>query len=208
MSFIRLNNANALPSIDASDPVIPAADAAAWLNAAQLLEEAKREAAQLLGSARQQLDAERARGYQQGLEEARLELTERMIETASRTVELFASIEQRMVELVMDAVRRLMSEFSDSDRVMAVVRSALAVLRNQRQLTLRIAPEHVEHVKARASELLEQFPGVGILDIVADPRLKHDATILESEIGVVEASIESQLQAIEQGFHKVLGSRV
>jgi type III secretion protein L len=208
MSFIRLNNANALPSIDASDPVVPAADAAAWLNAAQLLEEAKREAAQLLGSARQQLDAERARGYQQGLEEARLELTERMIETASRTVELFASIEQRMVELVMDAVRRLMSEFSDSDRVMAVVRSALSVLRNQRQLTLRIAPEHVEHVKSRASELLEQFPGVGILDIVADPRLKHDATILESEIGVVEASIESQLQAIEQGFHKVLGSRI
>jgi type III secretion protein L len=208
MSFIRFNNANALPSIDASDPVIPAADAAAWLNAAQLLDEAKREAAQLLGSARQQLDAERERGYQQGLEEARLELTERMIETASRTVELFASIEQRMVELVMDAVRRLMSEFSDSDRVMAVVRSALSVLRNQRQLTLRIAPEHVEYVKSRASELLEQFPGVGILDIVADPRLKHDATILESEIGVVEASIESQLQAIEQGFQKVLGSRV
>lgn len=208
MSFIRLTTSNSLPSIDASDPVIPAADAAAWLDAAQLLEEARKEAAQLLGSARQQVDAERARGYQQGLEEARLELTERMIETASRTVELFASIEQRMVDLVMDAVRRLMSEFSDSDRVMAVVRSALSVLRNQRQLTLRIAPEHVEHVRARASELLEQFPGVGILDIVADPRLKHDATILESEIGVVEASIESQLQAIEQGFHKVLGSRI
>jgi len=208
MSFIRLNNANTLPSLDTADPVIRAADAAAWLDAAQLIEEARKEAAQLLGSARQQLDAERARGYQQGLEEARLELTERMIETASRTVELFASIEQRMVDLVMDAVRRLMSEFSDSERVMAVVRSALSVLRNQRQLTLRIAPEHVEHVRGRAAELLEQFPGVGILDIVADPRLKHDATILESEIGVVEASIESQLQAIEQGFHKVLGSRV
>jgi type III secretion protein L len=162
----------------------------------------------LLGSARQQLEAERARGYQQGLDEARLELTERMIETASRTVELFASIEQRMVSLVMDAVRRLMADFSDTERVMAVVRSALSVLRTQRQLTLRIAPDHVEHVRARASELLEQFPGVGILDIVADPRLKHDATILESEIGLVEASIESQLQAIEQGFQKVLGSRV
>jgi type III secretion protein L len=108
----------------------------------------------------------------------------------------------------MDAVRRLMADFSDSERVMAVVRSALSVLRNQRQLTLRIAPDHVEHVRARASELLEQFPGVGILDIVADPRLKHDAAILESEIGLVEASIESQLQAIEQGFQKVLGSRV
>lgn len=208
MSIIRLTRSKALGAIDASDPVVPAAEAATWLEASALLEHARQEAAQLLGSARQQLEAERARGYQQGLEEARLELTERMIETASRTVELFASIEQRMVGLVMDAVRRLMADFSDTERVMAVVRSALSVLRNQRQLTLRIAPEHVEQVRARASELLEQFPGVGILDIVADPRLKHDATILESEIGLVEASIESQLHAIEQGFQKVLGSRV
>jgi len=208
MSFVRLNSSKTLGSLDLADPVIPASEAVVWLDAVQLLEDARKEAAQLLGSAQQQLEAERQRGYQQGLEEARLELTERMIETASRTVELFASIEQRMVTLVMDAVRRLMSDFSDSERVMAVVRSALSVLRNQRQLTLRIAPDHVEHVRARASELLEQFPGVGILDIVPDPRLKHDATILESEIGVVEASIESQLQAIEQGFHKVLGSRV
>jgi type III secretion protein L len=208
MTFIRLTNSKALGSVDPSDPVLPAAEAAAWFEASQLLDHAREEAAQLIGSARQQLEAERARGYQQGLEEARLELTERMIETASRTVELFASIEQRMVSLVMDAVRRLMADFSDSERVMAVVRSALSVLRNQRQLTLRIAPDHVEHVRARASELLEQFPGVGILDIVADPRLKHDAAILESEIGLVEASIESQLQAIEQGFQKVLGSRV
>ena len=208
MSFVRLNSSKALGSLDPADPVIPASHAAVWLDAVQLLADARTEAAQLLGSAQQQLEAERQRGYQQGLEEARLELTERMIETASRTVELFASIEQRMVSLVMDAVRRLMADFSDSERVMAVVRSALSVLRNQRQLTLRIAPEHVEHVRARAGELLEQFPGVGILDIVPDPRLKHDATILESEIGVVEASIESQLHAIEQGFHKVLGSRV
>lgn len=208
MSFVRLNSSKALGSLDPADPVIPASEAAVWLDAVQLLADARTEAAQLLGSAQQQLEAERQRGYQQGLEEARLELTERMIETASRTVELFASIEQRMVSLVMDAVRRLMADFSDSERVMAVVRSALSVLRNQRQLTLRIAPEHVDHVRARAGQLLEQFPGVGILDIVPDARLKHDATILESEIGVVEASIESQLHAIEQGFHKVLGSRV
>ena len=157
MSIIRLTRSKALGAIDASDPVVPAAEAATWLEASALLEHARQEAAQLLGSARQQLEAERARGYQQGLEEARLELTERMIETASRTVELFASIEQRMVGLVMDAVRRLMADFSDTERVMAVVRSALSVLRNQRQLTLRIAPEHVEQVRARASELLEQF---------------------------------------------------
>jgi len=43
---------------------------------------------------------------------------------------------------------------------------------------------------------------------VPDSRLKGDAAILESEMGVVEASVELQLKAIEQGFTKLLGSRI
>ncbi|MEK0416848.1 MAG: hypothetical protein RI949_854, partial [Pseudomonadota bacterium] len=59
----------------------------------------------------------------------------------------------------------------------------------------------------RAAELLQSFPGIGMLDIVPDSRLKGDAAILESEIGVVEASIDMQMQALEHGFQKMLGSR-
>ena len=81
-------------------------------------------------------------------------------------------------------------------------------MRNQKHLTMRLAPEHVDTIKARAAELLERFPGVGMIEFVGDPRLKDDAAILESETGVVEASIELQLKAIEQGFSKLLGSRV
>ena len=81
---------------------------------------------------------------------------------------------------------------------MAVVRSGLAVMRNQKQLTLRLSPESAEQVRARAQELLERFPGVGMLDIVADARLKGEGAILESEIGVVEASIDKQLEALEE----------
>ena len=130
-----------------------------------------------------------------------------MIENATRMVEFFASVEQRMVGLVMDAVRRIIADYSDAERVMAVVRSGLHVMRNQKQLTLRLAPEHAPQVSARAAELLQSFPGIGMLDIVPDSRLKGDAAILESEIGVVEASIDMQMQALEHGFQKMLGSR-
>jgi type III secretion protein L len=113
-----------------------------------------------------------------------------------------------MVGLVMGAVRKIVMDFDDLDRVTAVVANGLAVLRNQKQITLRLPPDQVEPVRQRAATLLERFPGVGMLDFVADSRLKNDSAILESEIGVVEASIEQQLAAIEQGFQKVLGARV
>ena len=108
----------------------------------------------------------------------------------------------------MNAVRRIMADFDDTTRVLAVVQSGLSVMRNQKQLTLRLSPEHAATVRDRAQHLLERFPGVGMMDIVPDSRLKGDAAILESEMGVVEASVELQLKAIEQGFTKLLGSRI
>ena len=58
------------------------------------------------------------------------------------------------------------------------------------------------------SFIVDDYPGVGYLDIVPDSRLKPDSCILESEIGLVEASIEGQLAALRNAFQKVLGSRI
>ncbi len=210
MRFVRfqdLHNAP-VPVLDRSEYVIDPESVAVWNDAQQLLTDARAEAERIRGEALAAYEAEKQRGYEEGLMEARLEESERMIENAGRAVDYFAAIEQKIVGLVMLAVKRIMSDFNDLDRVIAVVQSGLSVMRNQKHLTLRLSPEHADAVKARAAELLERFPGVGIIEFVGDPRLKGDAAILESETGVVEASIELQLKAIEQGFSKLLGSRV
>ncbi|NBU88929.1 MAG: HrpE/YscL family type III secretion apparatus protein [Betaproteobacteria bacterium] len=209
MKFVRLQDLEGRQwdHIDPAQVVLKAKDVAVWTDAQALLERARSDAERIRLEATQAFESEKSRGYEEGLQEARLEQTERMIENATRMVEFFASVEQRMVGLVMDAVRRIIADYSDAERVMAVVRSGLHVMRNQKQLTLRLAPEHAPQVSARAAELLQSFPGIGMLDIVPDSRLKGDAAILESEIGVVEASIDMQMQALEHGFQKMLGSR-
>jgi len=210
MTFLTVQQAGerATAVVDPGEPVIAAAAFATWCEADAVLEQARQDAQRIRDQAQAAFDAEQRRGYEEGLRQAQFEQAERMIEHASRMVDHFAAVEGRMVSLVMQAVRRIVSDFSDTERVLAVVRNGLAVMRTQKQLTLRMAPDVVETVKSRATELLEAFPGVGMLDFVADSRLKGDAAILESDIGVVEASIETQLQAIEQAFTKILGSRV
>lgn len=210
MKFLRFQDLHGRDwdHVDPTAVILRAADVQAWTDAQGLLERARADADRIRAEALAAFEAEKLKGFEEGLAQAQLEQTERMIDNASRMVDFFASVEQRMVGLVMDAVRRIIAEYDDAERVMAVVRSGLNVLRNQKQLTLRLAPEHAESVRGRASELLQQFPGVGMVDIVSDSRLKGDAAILESDIGVVEASIEMQLQALEQGFKKMLGNRV
>ena len=188
--------------------IVPAADVAAWTDAQGLLAAARAQAQAIVASAQEQLAQERARGYAEGVAEAKMEQMEKMIETVGRTVEYFAAVENDVVALVMGAVRKIIDGYDDNERVMMVVRGALSVVRNQKQMTLRVPPARLDSLRARVNELLAAYPGVGYLDMVADARLKGDACILESEIGLVEASMDGQITALEGAFRKVLGSRI
>lgn len=188
--------------------VVKAAEVAAWADAEGLLSAARAQADAIVAGAQAAFEDERQRGFAEGMAEAQLEQAEKMIETVSRTVDYFAKVETDMVALVMSAVRKIIDGYDEEERVLLVVKNALAVVRNQKQMTLRLPPTRVDGVRARVNELLAAYPGVGYLDIVPDARLQGEACILESEIGLVEASIDGQIAALQGAFQKVLGSRI
>ena len=188
--------------------VVKRADIGALAEAEALLADARAQADAILAGAEAAFEAERRRGWEEGLAEVRMEEAEKMIETVGRTVDYFSKVETDMVDLVMNAVRRIMDDFDDTDKVLMAVRNALSVVRNQKQMTLRLHPQQVELVRTRVNELLAAYPGVGYLDLVPDGRLAMQECILESEIGMVESSVEGQIQALRNAFQKVLGSRV
>lgn len=212
MAFLISRNAlsprplEAIP--DPSARVLRAADHTALVQAQALLDEARAQADAILAGAQEAFEAERRRGYEDGKQEALLDQAEKMIETVGRTVDYFAGVENEMVDLVMSAVRKVVDGFDDRDKVMIVVRNVLAVVRNQKHMTLRLNPDEVEVVRARINDILAEYPGIGYLDLMADARLAQGACILESEIGMVEASLEGQISALQGAFQRTLGSRV
>jgi len=203
-----LTPSSAPPEVDSRNRILVGADRRAWADAQTLLEHARKQAETIIAGAQAAFDAERERGYAEGREAALLDQAEKMIETVGRTVDYFANVENEMVELVMQSVRRVVDGFDNRETVMAVVRNALAVVRNQKHMTLRLHPDEVDVVKTRVNELLAAYPGVGYLDIMADARLVRGACILESEIGMVEASLDGQIEALRRAFQRTLGSRV
>jgi len=194
--------------VDERRKVLRADELRSLRTAEEAVAAAQGQAEQIVGQAQAIYDAEKRRGYEEGREEARMEQAEQMIENVARNVEYFGRVEGRMVDLVMQAVQKIIDDFDDRDKVMMTVRNVLSVVRNQKQMTLRLAPNQVEVVQSRVNDLLAGYPGIGYLDIVADSRLVADACILESDIGLVEASIETQMRALREAFVKVLGSRV
>ncbi|CAM3834210.1 HrpE/YscL family type III secretion apparatus protein [Bordetella tumulicola] len=206
--LIPLSPSSELPRLHSGVHVLRGVDRYAWTEAQSLLAHARTQAEAIVASAQAAFDAECARGYAEGKASALLDQAEKMIDTVGRTVDYFAGVENTMVELVMQAVRKVVEGFDDREKVMAVVRNALAVVRNQKQMTLRLHPDEVETVRKCVNDLLVAYPGVGYLDIIADGRVLRGACILESEIGMVEASLDGQIEALRKAFERTLGSRI
>lgn len=181
-------------SLAAAEPLTPnpaVANHGAPVNLPQLLEEAQ------------------ARGRQEGLAiaEERFESTSRALaqalEEVSRLRETLAQSGSRdMLRLVMavseQIVRRAIDV--DPDVVLALVENALQASVRSDSYRISVSPEDLEVVKAQKPLFLASISGLQNLIIDADVAISRGGCRVDSELGDVDATIESQLEAIRQAL--------
>ena len=183
--------------------LVKAEEAAAVRRAEEVLAEAEAEAARIRGSAEEAYAAEKQRGYEQGLEEGKAAIVAKKLELLDESVAFMESVEGKMVEVVMTALKKCVMEIGDEELVIQIVRKVMnAVVRNQRHITLKVAPEMVPVVRARLGDLLADYPLMEEIDVQENTRLKGAACMIETEAGIADASVESQLAAIERSLRK------
>lgn len=203
-----LNPKHLNAEIDISEKVIKAETYKTQLAAKDIITLANKQAEDIIEQAKHILASEKERGYREGKEMAQLDQAEKMIENVSKTIDYFGQIEDEVVKLVLTSVKKIISDYNDEPHILLVVRNALSAVRNQKQLVLRVAPSETEMVKKSINELLVDFPAIGFIDVVSDARLSNKACIVETEIGLVETSLEGQLKILENTFKNTLGGGI
>jgi len=188
--------------VAAGGKVVRASDYSRWVSAKHVLGEARVQAKVIRDHARQEHVAERERGYQEGLREARAMQVAEMDATLRQARAYLDGIEGEMVDLVMDCVREIIGELDARERIVRIVRGALGRARRQKQAVLRLHTDDVAAVLAWRDDLLAEFPAVEDLDIVATAQMARGACRVETEIGVIEAGVDAQLAALEQALRR------
>ena len=202
--MLLLNNPNVPLASDRR--LVKAADAATARSAAEILAAAEAEAARIREEAKAAFEAEKQRGYEKGLADANLEMALKKLELVDTSVAFMESVERKMADVVLKALKTFVVEVGDEAMVMQIVRKTMAaVIRTQRTVTLKVAPEMKAAVSARVAELKAAYPTIETLDVVEDPRLHGTACVLETEAGAADASVDTQLAALEASFRRHLG---
>lgn len=180
--------------------IIKAEEMQSLLEANELLETAKARASEILENAEKAYVERKEQGYLDGQLEGKLEHAEKIMETVLSSVEFIENIENTLVDIVHESIVKVIGELDDNERIVRIVRTALQHVRNQQQIIIRIAPQDEKYVRNALSAMLTQRQGSGYLDIQANPRLQPNSCILESELGVIDASLDTQLKALKNAF--------
>ena len=183
--------------------LVKASEVATVRSAEEIIAAAEAEAARIREEAKAAFAEEKKRGYEKGLADGKMEIAMQKLDLVDSSVKFMESVEGKMADIVMKALKSCVVEIGDKEMVFQIVRKTMkAVIRTQRQVTLKVAPEMVESVKERVAALRADYPTIESLDVVEDPRLKGPACILETEAGVADASVDTQLAAIEKSLQR------
>ena len=202
--FIRLKAQGS--TLEPETRVLKAQDYLVFQQAEQVLADAQQQAENILQQAHQEFETQKALGYEEGMNTAKLENAEQMMGMVGQAVDYFAQIEQKVVGIVIAAVRKILGEFDEQELTFRVVTNALQAVRNQKQVALRVCPAQTESVNKRLSEILSGHAEISYLEVIGDERLRPGDCILETDMGVIDASVETQLQALEKALRSHLGT--
>ncbi len=176
--------------------VVKANEYAGYVEGARVLEEARRKAAEILALAHQRAGEMREAGYAEGLRMGKETSSKYLMGIVAKSREHLADSEERLIALVISVVKKILGEMDEKEVVVRMVRTAMAVVSRQNQVTVLVAPDKVESVKAGLQRIMQPYPRVNLVEVLPDPKLNGADCVLETKVGRVEASLESQLKSI------------
>ncbi|TIN80405.1 type III secretion system stator protein SctL [Mesorhizobium sp.] len=176
--------------------ILRAAEARAWQDGHAFLDEARRDAQQLRDAARRAYAAEYAQGYEDGKAQGDADAARLVSETAVKVDRYLGGLEAEIITLALDVVRRVLGEFDASMLVAKAAAQAVTEIRRAKYLKVRLHPASVNRVRDELNAVLRESELGMTIEIDADDTLATDACILSTDIAVIDASIEAQLNAI------------
>lgn len=171
-----------------------------------LVADAAVEAQAILERAHAQAEILRARGlaegHEEGRNEGRAELAAKLLELAQERERMLSALEPQAIEIAMQATKRIVHQelVTRPEAMREIVTPLLQRLRRAERVTLRVHPDDQDALATwldslRASGTLTSPP-----ELQSDPTLSRGSCVVISDIGSLDARVETQLQALARAL--------
>jgi flagellar assembly protein FliH len=150
-------------------------------------------------------------GYQSGvdnIQESIQNLNQVLLEIQQQQTELLHGCEQLVVDFALKLLEKVMGtqEFQnltvDSAKLQQLVERALSEFADSAKFVIRLHRDVAKIVEARKSEFNAMLVNEGTVVIVEDPSLQPGDCLIETDFGVLDARVESQINELKSVFSR------
>lgn len=186
-------------------PIIERSTYEARSEAQQIIGRAGGEAEEIRQQAEHEADAIRQQardeGYAEGRAQGAAELAEVIAGIVRRQQQIEAQAVPQLKELALTIARKILGrelEFSP-EAVVDIVKQALSEkARQRREIFLRVNPADMQAIREHKAELLEILSRAKEIGIREDPDVQRHGVIIETDAGIIDAQLETQLEVFER----------
>lgn len=188
--------------------IVPANEAALLREAQRLLDAAQQEYERLVAAGQREAETRMAgaeqrvaeaveRGYREGLERGLADRAREFALKGSRQARRLTTLDERIGMLVMRTLGTILTDRENDERFFdGVMQRVLRAARDEKFLTVRVHPEQRDAARVAIERLVKSTGAAPFIEVTTDADLKRGACIVESEHGVIDASLDTQLEAI------------
>ncbi|MCK5902353.1 MAG: type III secretion system stator protein SctL [Cocleimonas sp.] len=194
-SFIKIKPLETV--LMSGEKIIKARTYAYFIKAEALVREAEVDKKKADLAATQALLKAVKNGIAQGEEASKQQLSDQMLKVSVANTAQLEHVEQKLAGVVVDAVRKIIEDFDDNELALSLVRKGLKLVAKSQRVVVRVHPEGMNQLM---QSLMKLEHNIEFLEVMPDKSLARGDCVLESDIGIVKASVEDQLQQIEKAI--------
>lgn len=176
----------------------------ALASAEKIVEDARLQAQAIVDRAKAEEAGLRQRAQEEGYAEGLRELNQTILDFRTRYRAILENAEPEVLRLSLRIVERIIGKALELDPLLLVdiIHKALQSLKYQREIRIKIHPDDVSFLKANKMQLYTKLGESKEIEIVGDALVAHGGCIIDTEIGTIDARLETQLKVIEKILFK------
>lgn len=176
--------------------------AEAQAQADALLADAQAQADDLLAQAQAQFDGAWQQGFDQGTQDAAAHWASQQLQAAESRRRTLVRQSERLSGIVSMAVERVIEQEDRSALYRRSLRTIAKLVKDSPLLTLRVPEADRDNAQRAVAELSAQLPQGTTIEVVADALMPEGACRFESDSGVIDAGLDTQLAAIRRAVER------
>ncbi|MDD3840433.1 MAG: FliH/SctL family protein [Clostridia bacterium] len=178
--------------------------------AKNVLDEAQQKAEKIIQDAQEKRDSiyreAQEQGYQQGYikgeQQGEKLYQDKLEELEKQRSDMYKQVEDQVVDLAVSIAERMVNHdiYVNRDRIINLIRCELNDLNYKNYIILRTSEEDYDYLKDRKNDITVLLEQPDVLKIKPDTDIPQGSFMLETEYGIIDKRIKTQIDIIKKAF--------